>query len=244
MVLYENCGLQAPDGVLISYQSEKRVRWYLKQGLATLVSESPLVARLIKEPKGRGRAGDPFYLTPRKNECVVCGTSDKLTRHHVVPQFFRRHFPLKLKASSNHDVLAACETCHRLYCTFEEEFKKELAKEFGFDMKGRPIGFPQRITKAAAIVKVLRSKPDINSVAKVNLAKRLFDLLGDPTDEILDLLITSLQEGKDTTLGREIVSSLDYKGLISFSKRWRHHFVETMSPQFLPKHWSPDREEP
>lgn len=244
MTLYTNCILQAPDGKQICLQSMKNAHWYLRKGLAELISEDPFIVRLFKEPNGRGREGDPFYMTPRKNECVVCGATEHLTRHHVIPQFFRRHFPLSLKASANHDVLAACETCHRQYCVYEEEFKKELSCEWNLDFKGRPKGFPKRILKASSILKILLERPDINLSGRINLARRFFELIEDPTPEILDLLADTLREDKQTTLGKEIVNSLDHQGLIEFSKRWRHHFLDTMKPRFLPDFWDPDREEP
>lgn len=244
MSLYDNWAILDPDGDLISYVNARSAAWYVERDLAEYVSEDPPEIQLNFFPKGKGRKDDPFYLTPRKNQCVVCGSKERLTRHHVVPQFFRKHFPIHLKASANHDVLAACEPCHRAYCMFEEEFKAQLADEFGLDMKGRPKGFSKRILKAAAIIRILQSKKDLSLFGKVNLGKRLKLLFDEIDEDTIQMIAETIRSEKEMNLGKAIVSQLDEDGLIELSKRWRHHFLTSMDPQFLPKYWDPDREKP
>jgi hypothetical protein len=40
----------------------KKVTWYLRRGLARVVSENPTTIQLNFEPRGRGHADDMYYL--------------------------------------------------------------------------------------------------------------------------------------------------------------------------------------
>lgn len=52
------------------------------------MDDNPPTIRLKFQPNGLGHAGDSYYLTEKKNECVVCGIAEKLARHWVVPHGF------------------------------------------------------------------------------------------------------------------------------------------------------------
>jgi len=244
-MLYENCHLLDPDDKLLSLISKKSAQWYLKNELGEEVSDKEVfTVRLNFHPEGHGREGDQFYLTPRKNECVVCGSREELTRHHVVPRFFRRHFPVYLKASSNHDVLAVCVTCHRLYCIFEEELKEHMAQNFGFDKNGIPLYISREIQKTAAIVRIALEKNHSPKVFR-NLALRFFEILGrEPTEKDLDEIALVIHLDRTTNLGKQIVDSIGEELLPDFAIIWRKHFVSTMRPQFLPKFWDVNRRKP
>jgi exonuclease 3'-5' domain-containing protein 2 len=93
---YDHCRLLGPDGTLMALIPLKRFKWYLKKGLAKQIDENSIQLNFL--PKGNGNVGDDFYLNERKNRCVCCGTDDNFTKHHVVPQEYRIHFPLEMKS--------------------------------------------------------------------------------------------------------------------------------------------------
>lgn len=250
-LLYDNCRLEAPDGTTLCYVSNRRAKWYLNnwsahdQPLGVLVSEDPIVVRLSFVPSGMGRDGDEFYLTPRENKCVVCGTDQRLTRHHVVPQAFRRHFPSKFKEYADHDIVAACEPCHRAYCIYEEQFKAGLAKEKGWDRLGRPANMPRRVMRTLSLLKpVMPMKESIPPEGETALALRLYRTLGwnglSPTE--LALLAEAMVVERTSSLGHRYAKSLKTDEEIQeLCFKWRAHFVETMAPEFMPEHWDARR---
>lgn len=91
---YDNCILQSPDGQSLCTIEKKKAQWYILKGLGNEVSQDPYIVRLNFEPAGRA-VGDvgKYYLTPKENNCVVCGNTDQLIRKNVVPKEYRRHFP-------------------------------------------------------------------------------------------------------------------------------------------------------
>ena len=250
-LLYDNCRLEAPNGTTLCYVSNRRAQWYLRNRdaegnlLGHLVSESPLVVRLSFQPSGMGRDGDEFYLTPRENKCVVCGTDQRLTRHHVVPQAFRRHFPARFKEYADHDIVAACEPCHRAYCIYEEEFKAKLAAQKGWDRLGRPANMPVRVMRTLALLKpVLPLKEGIPPEGKLALALRLYRTLGvnGLSQNELSLVAEALAVEKHSSLGHRYVSTLKTDEEIqALCFAWRLHFVEAMAPEFIPEHWDAKR---
>jgi hypothetical protein len=71
---YQGCKLLSKDGVHLCNINEKKCRWYLKKNLAILVEEKNAsggkTIQLKFKAKGRGHAGDEFYLTEMHNRCV------------------------------------------------------------------------------------------------------------------------------------------------------------------------------
>lgn len=45
-----------------------------------LVSEEPLIVRLLFEPSGRPDSQKDYYLTAKENLCVVCGKAESYIR--------------------------------------------------------------------------------------------------------------------------------------------------------------------
>ena len=59
-------------------------------------------------------------------KCELCGSTTKLTRHHLVPQVRCKN---KYKAVKNDDsnILVVCETCHsKIHATFTENELRDL----------------------------------------------------------------------------------------------------------------------
>jgi hypothetical protein len=242
--LYGNCRVQNPEGTHIFNCGEKKAKWYLKRDLAQVIQESPLVIRLNFVPNGQGHANDSFYLQERQNLCVVCGITDKLTKHHVVPYCYRRFFPEKLKNHTAYDVLPLCYECHEKYETSAHQFKKKLTEELAIP-KGRSRTVDtERKNVCLAASALLRHRGDIPQERLDYLIETLRQHYGRSEISIEDLenasqleYNTRRQEYKPE--GQAVVESVD--DIESFVKRWRQHFVDTMNPQHMPRYWVVDR---
>lgn len=73
---------------------------------------------------------DAYYQQKLENRCVCCGTTEYLTRHHVIPYMYRKHLHGKFKDNNHHDVLPICYECHRKYELEADVFKLELAYQY------------------------------------------------------------------------------------------------------------------
>lgn len=237
-MLYDNCRLLSPQGELLSLIDAKRAKWYIRKNLGTLESEDPLTIRLNFEPSNSTNKEDSFYLIPRENKCVVCGTSEKLTRHHVVPQSFRKHFELSMKSRASHDVLAVCRDCHDEYNIHEDEFRKKLEEEH--------VHFGEEGTKTerryVSAARALLNGYKIPTKREDELLELLIDFLGRwPEEEDLHQIAISSSPHLSIgcrTIGEYIVSKLSVEQLNELAIQWRLHFLETMKPRYLPPEWN------
>jgi hypothetical protein len=244
-MLYDNCKLLSPQGELLALIDAKRAKWYIKKELGTLEAENPLTVKLKFEPSNSTNREDLFYLTPRENKCVVCGTTTDLTRHHVVPQSFRKHFDLEIKSRSSHDVLAVCRKCHDDYNVYETEFRRILTERYGIP----PLTFDQNPgleRKYVSAAKALLSGHKLPVKREDELLELLIDFLGKwPEKEDLQHIATSINPYVRVgckTMSEYIVNQLSFEELSNLAKEWRVHFIETMKPKYLPFEWSIDRE--
>jgi len=117
-IIYGNCKVFSPQDELMFLCLEKKAKWYLDRGLAIIVKEDPLEIKLTFQPNGKGHTfNSAYYLAKKENKCVVCGETDikELTKHHVVPSEYVKHFPLEVKSRSSHDIVAICQKCHYDY---------------------------------------------------------------------------------------------------------------------------------
>jgi cobalt/nickel-transporting P-type ATPase D len=130
---YENCKMYSMNGQLLCYTDKKRLQWYVRKGLATVVQEEPLSVQLTFQHRDDDqRAGrHHFYSTARENRCVGCGEKGHFLRYRVVPQAYRRALPAHYKSHRSHDVLLLCVSCHEIAQHAVEKMKQEIAEEFG-----------------------------------------------------------------------------------------------------------------
>ena len=242
-MLYDNCKLLDPEGQLLALVDAKRAQWYVKKGLGVVEEENPMTVRLIFQPSNSTNQNDLFYLTRRANQCVVCGTEQDLTRHHVIPQSFRKHFELALKSRSSHDVLAVCRQCHDDYNIHEVQFRKVLSERYM--TSDSPIPNSKLERKYSSAARALLGNHSLPRKREDELLELLIDFLGRwPEEEDLRLLATAYtpyqREGCKTS-SEYIVKKLTIDELEALAREWRSHFVETMKPKYLPLDWSIDR---
>lgn len=245
-IIYGNFILRDRFGRDLCRVTEKRAHWYLDRDLGVLVSEEPPIVQLNFDTKGF--SVDSFTLEPKENQCVVCGTKElsDLTKHHVVPYEYRKHFPLVVKSRSSHDIVIVCNDHHSEY---EGEhaihLKRKLLNEVEEADKRDP-GYKKRkkLKIASEFSKLLLDdQKNIPLDRFMELVKRIEkyikkEVTFETLEELADLHI-KLNENKKAD-GQLIVEKIE--NLQDFVIMWRQHFVDTMKPKFLPKGWEIERD--
>lgn len=241
--IYGNCRVHHPDGALMFLCLEKRAKWYLDRNLAVVLSEDPLTIQLTFTPKGNGNIDD-YYLSKKSNSCVVCGSEDlsDLTKHHVIPIEYRKHFPLEMKSRSSHDIVVICRNHHAEYeNAFAQKLKKRLEKAAGI---GRTAMTKDRIrvNRAFSYTGIMLDPERIKGIPNHRIEyfmKELQEIFGttDPY-EVAQLNLTKEMQSEDEVVGKQLIEKTE--DLNEFSIMWRQHFLDCMKPQFLPDGWKVD----
>jgi len=242
--LYSNCAAYPPDEDVVIFRCDAgKMDFYLRKGLAELIQKDPPIIRLKFRPKGRGHEGDPYFTQAIENVCVVCGSKKELSRHHIVPWIYRYWcFPRDQERNWSYDVLALCVFCHARYEKFATNLKKEIHLEFGAPLDGwNGLSAEElRVVKACAALRRHsdRIPPERRRILE-EIVRHYLRKSGDLSPE--DLLV-----GQQIFEKAESVSSASLIGgrignADDFAIRWRHHFIKTMNPEFLPPFWDPER---
>lgn len=122
--IYQNFEVYDSKNNLMFRTNHNRIKWYLKRDLAEIIKEDPIAIRLKFKPKGKGER-IPALKVPLINQCVCCGNTDLslLTKHHIVPQQYKKCFPKTYKEHSSLLVTVLCIKCHNHY---EKQFAAPL----------------------------------------------------------------------------------------------------------------------
>lgn len=216
---YNSIVMLHPDGEVMCRCSLKKANWYISRGLATKIDEETFKLNFV--PDGYGNRDQPFYLEVKENRCVVCGTDETLTKHHVVPYQFRSLFPDHLKSHDCHDVLLVCRKCHNIYEREADIYKGYLLRKLGYD-----------------ICEVNRIKKINNQIISARLILEGNDPV--PEDRIAKLEFyaaqDSIPEPKDwKELFIETYNS--ESSIHEFCVLWRQHFVDNMTPKYISEHF-------
>ena len=241
---YGNYACVDQDNILLFRCDEKKKNWYISRKLAEMISDNPPTFRLLFTPKGKGHHGDEFFLQDRKNQCVVCGTLEDLTRHHVVPHSYRRFFPKEYNRFGSYDVMMLCEADHVAYEYYSAQFRLKLADQYDAPVSGIKFNqnFDSRIIGVAFAL--LRHGDKIPQPRKEILATSIRKFLDreEFTEEDLTTITNIKQKTEVKTHGEIVLGKLTTPELLNeFNIRWRKHFVEVMDPKFLPEYWQIDR---
>ncbi|KAI7853317.1 hypothetical protein BDC45DRAFT_510934 [Circinella umbellata] len=136
----------------------RKAQWYLVRELATIKDNEERAIQLNFEAKGQGHAEDDYMVEDRDNFCVICGSTDSLTLHHVVPYVYRQWFPLTIKSKSSRDLLLVCKHCHDQYERYATSFKKNLATKYELPLEGKGwVRVPENRTARKAASALLRA---------------------------------------------------------------------------------------
>jgi hypothetical protein len=241
--IYGNYKVFSPNGELMFRCDEKKANWYLNRDLAKLTDIDTFTIQLKFEPKGLGNHNRVYGLTEMYNKCVVCGSNEFLTRHHVVPICYRRFFPVHIKSHNFHDVLSVCANCHEQYEKSAFEYKLKIAEQYNVPINGEMYDNREflRVKRMASCLvdgifpnipkkRIKEIKKEIKNYFKwKNISKKR-------VKEILDVKLKVYNR----THGEIVISKVI--DINEFIKSWRNHFVENMDCKYLPKNWSVDNE--
>lgn len=236
-----------PDGTLMFLTSERRAEWYLTNDVCEQDPADPKRLVFKHTPKGYGHWGThlhEYWLKPKKNQCVVCGTKHDLTQHHVLPITLQRHYPNRSEDAGlrYHDMLLLCFDCHNEY-----EQKHAHAVYTKWERELDAVRHPQYKMdhKLAGAVKRARSilANRLPWEVQRKLVTEISDLLDIPKDEVNLKKLACLRHKdtqvliRDADFGEKVCAEWDLGDLRRF---WRKHFVDSMKPRFLPEGWSID----
>lgn len=227
--LYGNYKVYHPKGHLMFYCDKKKYNWYLSRDLAFVLPDEEKSIKLTFEPKGDGEM--PQFLTSqRENICVVTGTSDYLTKHHVIPTQYRQYFPEVYKSKNSNDVVAMCDEEHQKYERIADVYKNELINLYITPEEFEYNRMLEYITKISNTLNLYEHLIPSDRVADLyNRLDKFLNKLGVVIDEVKDL---------DTININELI--VERAGVEKLIIDWKNHFIQHANPQFLPDWWDPD----
>lgn len=221
--IYSNCQLLSMDGELLSYIGKRRMEWYLKKEIA--VRKSDTAIQLLF--KHGGKANQPkLYTEVRANICVVCGGDQKLTKHHIVPYMFKKHFPLKYKNRTSFDVAILCVKCHETYERIADAFKQSLMDQYKVAYNNRP----RELSAASTLLNHGHHLPD---EVYLEMAYSLPEGVSDDPESLRTFIANHESAGRSAS--ELLVSKLPT--IDEFIIAWRKHFVQHAAPKYMPPSW-------
>lgn len=241
--LYSNWVMLDELGTPICRLAEKRARWYLGKGLAKAAA-APNTIQLLFTPAGRGYANSPGMLAETENRCVACGATHALTKHHVVPSMYRRHFPRHEKDHKSQDVVLLCGEQHDYYERHALEFKHALHQRYGVPWVQPQMTEEDRLRKRVSrLAHALCTHCDqIPQARQQHMRQELERLLGGPVRDTQLAEIAAYRwmpaVEPEFEAGRQLVQKLLALGeLPRFIEEWRAHFLQILQPNHLPAWW-------
>ncbi|KAL0232604.1 hypothetical protein GEMRC1_011351 [Eukaryota sp. GEM-RC1] len=124
------------EGNALARISSKKADFYLARNIARPVKvihtlELKAIQLLIK-PLGHDTLDTHglYVIGPQEEICVVCGCTDNITHHHLVPFCYRKFFPHASKVNQSFDVVLLCSHCHESYEQVADLEKDSIADEF------------------------------------------------------------------------------------------------------------------
>jgi hypothetical protein len=232
--IYDNYRIFHPDGTLLSFCSHKKANWYVKKQLGILKDKD---VHLTFKPNGYG---DPEeILIGRENKCVVSGDTENLTKHHVIPYMFRKHFPLQYKDKNSCDIVLLTREIHNQYEEEATKLKIKLITDFV-----DPFLIEQN--DMWSICKK-RYNTMINNYDKLPHDKQVFIKMSyeglidkykfDPeTFDKNNVKYTITSPYLDLIYNEVIVNV----GILNLLALWKLHFIEVGKPKYLPDWWKWD----
>lgn len=237
---YGNCKVFDIDGELLFRCGIKKINWYLKRGLATMLNDNDNLSIILKfRNNGNRNKNDTFLISNKKNQCIVCGSLENLSKHHIIPRCYRSFFPKELKSHNSHDVLPICLNCHSEYEISAFELKKEIGIKYNSPINNKVSGEIVEIAKAIGYIRNLKEHdciiPANRRKAMKKYIKKVFGRLNVTQEEISEIENSII---KPRAHGEVVVEKV--KDLYEFIFMWRNHFIENTKPRYLPEGWSVD----
>ena len=233
---YGNALILSQTGKPLCTLNRKRIEWYLKRGLAEEVIPPegyPRAIQLNFKAKLDIRNPKSYELAIIRTECVLCGSKDKLTIHHVVPQCIRKLFPLHEKARARQWCVLLCVKCHKNV----EDITQAVYRN------NYPKGEVANVVKDRILLRRLKGMgilykldPDRYDRFMASAGyKTEADIPGPPTkDEERELphITSKLHRQKLSQWGHDFIAN---HGGISGTKEYFRNLFLNFKPQYLPE---------
>lgn len=239
-IIYGNVKIYYQD-ILMFLTTEKRANWYLSNDLGIIRNLDPMEISLTFHPKGFGNDNSLYYLSEKRNACVVCNDDDisKLTKHHVVPVEFRKYFPTHLKNHSSHDVLPICQDHHYDYeNNYASKLKNELYQKYGIVQNAIKSDRTKlyKLINLAKLLNDFQRSHEIPRFRRENIKDELHNYFNDLSiDEIANLDHNKIFDEELLNTGKQLIDKIE--DLDEFTIMWRKHFIDSMNPQYMPIGW-------
>jgi cation-transporting P-type ATPase D len=209
-----------------------------------------LKIKLQFEPKAEGNKGDKYSLSKKNNKCVVTGDTnlEQLTKHHITPYCYRMFMPEEYKTANSHDIVPIISEKHYEYERHADELKNNLAKKYDAPLDGKKNVDHKlfyAIKSARALMKFATFMPKEN-VDRNKEIIRAYTGQKRVTQKIIEELCETEfdKANKLKSHGEIVVEKLELEGnqaIQDFVEMWREHFIKTMQPKYMPKHWDVKR---
>jgi len=222
--VYDNLKLLSVNGDFLAYTSEKRINWYVDRNLAIKLNDTTYQLNFITNGDKRDDRCT-YHKIPLKNECVVCGNVENLTKHHVTPSQYRKLLPVEYKSRASYDVLCICNRCHHDYELCATGLKNELLNKYHLD------GYEKTQLKIKHYYNKLKYyKKNIDKNSKKIMIEFLTSNLNNSFNNIINSELPTSKPVSELLMNR--IENFD-----SFIIMWRKHFIHHAKPKFLPKEW-------
>lgn len=246
---------------------EKKSEWYLERGLAKVTGKNEITFTFT--PNGHGfEDNEDFGRSIREARCVVCGETESLQKHHIVPYCYRTHFPEEYKSKNHHDVVLINHNRHSEYELIANQFKDEIAKIYGIktiqELNYDYVTAIREIGKEYSIIinnlhslffqykrqsedEVIEKLTIISNLTNIPLALlktftyvKLYKLMSHVIELRTEMVSNfKINNRKFYDHGYHLFQKLDTQEKIeNFITLWRIHFIENAKPKFMPDGWS------
>lgn len=239
---YGNCQVQNLDGHHIFNCGPKKSKWYLSRGLAEVIQDYPQIIKLNFTLNGEGHRGDPYFLQHRENICVVCGTTERLTKHHILPRCYRSYLNESIKNYNSYDILPLCYECHETYETHANVYKRELFAALNIKKEKAMVISPE-IRKVRSTAFALLNYNSIPPERREVLLDYIRKYYGKDNISDEDLRLAADLE-KNVRIEYRTESEIVVDNIVdveAFVIGWRKHFVTHTNPRYMPQHWDAER---
>jgi len=237
--IYDSYEIQDPRGKILFLCDKKKIKWYIKKDLVSHVEGQSY--RLKFEPKGKGNT-NPFFLERLPNCCVVCGATEKLSKHHIVPYQYRKALPDDYKNSNHFDVLCVCLDCHENYEKKANKLKDQLHKDLDVPTISDRSKYKTIIAINDILYNLKERYEELLPQAVENLLKNLRKYVGYNITleesfvmDFHDIPDDHYCEKRDgILLDKYLAQNHTYEDFILM---WRNHFLSTMNPKHISQNW-------
>lgn len=227
--MYGNYKVYHPKGHLMFYCSKKKYNWYLKRDLAIVLEGEEKSIQLTFNPKGDGEK-PRFLQSERQNRCVECGTDEDLTKHHVVPTRYRKHFPDIYKSKNSNDVVVMCEEDHSKYERVADKFKYQLENEY---ITEEEMEYNKMVEFIYKTMNTLEKHED-------KIPEERLNYLREKMNGYMEKLDIVIQEAKDLELINFNKLIVERCGIEKLIVDWKNHFIKNTDVKYLPDWWDPN----